>query len=71
MPAKVKRPSKPTVEAKCFNCGDPVDQDNFCHGCEHYVCDACDQRQYTGRMGPHDKSDHLIGDDDDEDVEDV
>lgn len=53
----MKKPKK--IEGKCFACGKDVDHDDYCYGCKAYVCDECDQRQYTGAIGPHKPEDHL------------
>lgn len=70
--SKRKLPSKNAgkpedVGGPCFNCGKLQGAGSLCFGCNAIVCDECDKRQYTGRMGPHYKSDHLIGDNEDED----
>lgn len=56
----------PTI-GKCFNCEKEVGEGEYCHGCKAFVCDECDQRALSGRMGAHPKEDHLIGEDEDDD----
>jgi hypothetical protein len=55
-------------QATCFNCGKDVEEESFCHGCEHYVCDECDQNH--GLLGAHDEEDHLNDPDEEEDEDD-
>ena len=62
MPKKKPLPQTST----CFNCGKLLSEDNYCFGCKSFVCDDCDLRQYSGRVGSHPKEDHLIGDDEEE-----
>lgn len=53
----------------CYFCSQEVTDDNYCHGCGHYVCTPCDHRD-PGAMGSHPAEDHEErewGEDEDED----
>jgi len=51
---------KPKREiARCFNCRKVVGEDDYCHGCNVYVCDQCDARGANGAAGPHLPEQHL------------
>lgn len=52
-----------TQTPKCFFCGDAkVTKDNWCSGCEHYICNNCDKVGLSGDqigiMGGHIVEDH-------------
>jgi hypothetical protein len=53
-----------TGPAKCYFCGEPVDEEMLCHGCGHYICGDCDNE---AEWGTHDPEAHR--DDDDEGYE--
>jgi len=41
---------------KCYFCGKEVDNEFYCYGCEHYICEehlGCD-----APMGKHDVEEH-------------
>lgn len=56
----------PSPLGECFNCSDECDGDNYCFGCECYVCDPCNA--YALAPGGHINTAHLQldeeGDDD-------
>lgn len=52
-----KKPKKEI--ARCFNCDAVVGEDDYCHGCDAYVCDKCDARGANGAMGRHPREAHL------------
>ena len=33
---------------------EPVDEDAFCPGCDHYVCEFCDETMPVGKHGVRD-----------------
>jgi len=39
---------------KCYFCRREVSEDNYCFGCDEYVCDECDQNEVI--------ADHLVED---------
>ena len=41
---------------KCYLCGKPCDEDNYCYGCHKYICSDCDQNPV---MGDHEPEEHL------------
>lgn len=46
----------------CAGCGESVDADHLCYGCNHYICDECDDgitSRAAQTVGPHDLSAHL------------
>jgi hypothetical protein len=40
--------------AKCYFCHREVSEDDFCFGCDEYICDKCDINEVGG--------DHLVED---------
>ncbi len=51
----------------CFFCEKPQNEDAFCHGCRHFVCDDCSTRDLP--FGAHEVDDHRDGEwDDDEEA---
>ena len=28
--------------SECYLCGGEVDKEDYCHGCEKYICEECD-----------------------------
>lgn len=52
----------------CFFCGRITDEDHFCMGCNHHVCDDCDYS--PGLRGVHDVYDHQDPDEDWADADD-
>jgi hypothetical protein len=44
------------MKPPCYFCGCPCQEDDFCSGCDEFICDDCDE---THPMGPHDPEDHL------------
>jgi len=39
----------------CYFCEEITDEDHYCFGCEHYVCEKCDTSQ---PFGDHNVEDH-------------
>jgi hypothetical protein len=54
-------PQMGTGPGSCFNCGDTVDSDYYCHGCHEYVCGRCEAGYSVAAatLGPHKPADHL------------
>lgn len=51
-----KRYTEHTAKSKvCYFCGKEVTEDDFCHGCKHYVCQECDEDM---PLGNHCVEDH-------------
>jgi len=58
------------VAGACFHCGatamssgEPLtEEEDRCHGCGAIVCDRCDRRGRSGKVGPHSIEDHLVDD---------
>lgn len=44
-------------EPKCYFCGKHCTEEDFCYGCQQYICEDCDE---TGIMGSHDPEDHRL-----------
>jgi hypothetical protein len=40
----------------CYFCEEVTDEDHYCFGCGHYVCDNCDED--TQNIGDHNVEDH-------------
>lgn len=45
---------KPHIQ-KCYLCGEPCDEDDYCYGCRKYICSDCDENAV---MGDHEPEDH-------------
>ena len=48
----------------CYNCGNLMDSEFYCFGCQEFICDECDTD--FGCFGSHEPDDHLIVDEDKE-----
>lgn len=49
-------------QSACAGCRKWVDEDHFCYGCKHYICDECDDgitSRAAQTAGPHDFAAHL------------
>jgi hypothetical protein len=40
---------------KCYFCHREVSEENYCHGCDEYICDNCDEEP---QVGDHEVEDH-------------
>ena len=40
----------------CYFCNREVGEDDFCFGCQQYICDKCDDSE---QAGDHEPEDHL------------
>ena len=45
------------MPSKCYFCSRETNDDQYCHGCEHHICDECDVS--LGLMGSHEPEEHL------------
>lgn len=54
---------KKATGPKCFNCSEPSNEDEFCHGCQNYICDECNTNPDTSGPG-HNRLEHMAGEDD-------
>lgn len=43
----------------CHFCARSVNEEDFCYGCQTYVCDDCDEEV---PLGPHQAADHKESD---------
>lgn len=55
----VKAMADKAKEKKCVECEKPCDEDSYCFGCKHYICDACDVSAGMTPMGAHRVECHL------------
>jgi hypothetical protein len=42
----------------CYFCEKVTDEEHYCYGCKHYVCEDCDERGMDLPFGEHDVEDH-------------
>ena len=47
-----------TKVGECYFCDESLTDDNFCHGCKHYICEGCDLAGFeVVKFGTHHKPD--------------
>lgn len=46
-----------SIMPKCYFCHKEVSEDDYCFGCDDYVCEKCDENQ-TKAVGDHLVEDH-------------
>lgn len=44
---------------KCYFCGEPVEQKDFCHGCSAYICQECGDTYPETPGGKHNPVAHI------------
>jgi hypothetical protein len=47
---------EPSDTGKCHFCEKPIGRGGWCYGCEHYICDECDNNYSL--MGKHSVEQH-------------
>jgi len=40
-------------KAKCYFCGLPCNDEDYCYGCQEFVCSKCDERGMELDFGGH------------------
>ncbi len=68
------QPSTEAAMPACALCNGPADANEFCHGCQHHVCERCGEKESSrmqSSMGAHPLSDHEPSDEDEEDLDDL
>lgn len=58
----IKMAKKPKIPV-CYFCKEVTDEDHYCYGCKHYVCDKCDK---SSPFGDHNVEDHQDTEEEDE-----
>jgi hypothetical protein len=46
------------TEGICYFCEDPCDQDDYCFGCQQFICKGCDKRGLEMPFAAHDIEEH-------------
>ena len=45
-------------KAKCYFCGLPCTDEDYCYGCQEFFCSKCDERGMELEFGPHSIEEH-------------
>jgi hypothetical protein len=53
------RHTPPKIDERCFNCKKAVTMNDYCYGCNSFVCPGCDERGANGAVGGHLPEHHL------------
>ncbi len=47
-------------KAKCYFCGLPCTDEDYCYGCQEFVCSKCDERGMELAFAPHSIEEHNV-----------
>jgi len=45
-------------KAKCYFCGSPCTDENYCYGCQKFICSVCDERGFELDLVRHFVEEH-------------
>ena len=57
----VETKDKTDLTPKCYFCKQVVTEEDYCYGCEQYVCEKCFDEDGDFPVGKHQVEDHMGG----------